>query len=351
MAEQLGLIAEPLWKTEDIPVTEHKLKTGNFTTHYQVWGHGPLRALFLHGGPGQAVADYGGVNFTILDPSKYTVVEVDQLGTGLSEPSVRKDMNHTALYKEIRGQELIEAITLVLDELKWDKVFLHGGSWGSSLAIWFAQMKPERVCGMVLRGVFTGTLPEMNVTYTKGGAKENPTMIKAFDELLGFGQKHGYKGGDNDAEAFVRFFRDFMMSDAPAADRDLAAWNWWVQENWVMGDTEHQFNEIKPELLEEARSVSFWESHIFYEMFWGPKPVNLLDVSKLPKVPIWIVQGLGDDVCPPIYAQGLEKKLKEAGFDVTSFYVEEGHKVTGKAVNNIRNAVRTSVVRFADIHK
>jgi len=52
-----------------------------------------------------------------------------------------------------------------------------------------------------------------------------------------------------------------------------------------------------------------------------------------------------------IYAQGLEKKLKEAGFDVTSFYVEEGHKVTGKAVNNIRNAVRTSVVRFADIHK
>jgi hypothetical protein len=60
-----------------------------------------------------------------------------------------------------------------------------------------------------------------------------------------------------------------------------------------MGDKEFEMNKIQQAQLEEARSVSFWEAHIFYELLWGESAVNLLDVSKLPKVPIFIVQGKG----------------------------------------------------------
>jgi len=330
------------WETTNISVKEDTLQTGEFVTYYRVWGEGPHKALFLHGGPGQSVEDYGQINHQILNPSKYTVVEVDQLGTGRSEPSVRKGLHHAKIYRKIRAQDFVEAITQVLDKLGWEKVFLHGGSWGSSLALLFAQMKPERVTGMVIRGIFTGTLPEMNVTYTAGGAV-NDNMKEAFSHIFEFAKSKGYTGGDNDAKAFVSFFRDLMTNGTPE-DQDMAAWNWWVQELWVVGEKEFNFNEIDPKNIEEARSVAFFEAHIFYEILWGDKPIDFLNVDLLPKVPVWIVQGKGDDVCPPKYAQKLEELLTQKGFQVNATYVEDGHKVTG---NNIRNSVRNAAVQFS----
>jgi proline iminopeptidase len=177
------------WKIDDIKFTSHNLTHGVFTTAYRIWGTGPIKALFLHGGPGQAFNDYrtaDGVyhNYQILNPEHYTVLEVDQLGTGLSQPSLRNGLENSSLYLQTCGQELVQAIVEVLNELKWDRVFLHGGSWGSSLALWFAQIHPSRVCGMVIRGIFTGTLAEMDVTYTRRGAGTNSNMISAFDSLL-----------------------------------------------------------------------------------------------------------------------------------------------------------------------
>lgn len=81
-------------------------------------------------------------------------------------------------------------------------------------------------------------------------------------------------------------------------------------------------------------------------MLWGSKPIDILaDIPKLPKVPIAIVQGKGDDVCPPIFAQALEKELRSHGYDVHAAYVDDGHKVSGNA---IRDAVRAAVERFAN---
>lgn len=132
-------VAEVDWDL-NIPTQEYTIQTGDFQTWYRVWGSGPLKALFLHGGtsqlfqikdwfltgPGQAVDDYEDVNFKILNPNKYTVVEIDQLGTGKSEPSVRKGLEHAKLFIDVRAQEFVEAMCQVLDKLGWDKVFLHG---------------------------------------------------------------------------------------------------------------------------------------------------------------------------------------------------------------------------------
>lgn len=310
-----------------------------------MWGSGPIKALFLHGGPGNSVDDYADVNFKILDPSLYTVLEVDQLGTGKSQPSVRLGLEHASKYvNTVRAQQLVHALIQVLDHLGWSQVYLHGGSWGSALALIFAEMHPDRVIGMVIRGIFTGTAQEMDVVYTKKGAKDNKNMNIAFDSIYDWAKSVGYQGGDNNSEAFVKFFRDFMVSAAPA-DADMAAWNWRAQENYAMGETDCEFNKIKEEEIAEARSVSFWEAHIFYEMLWGSDPLDILgNIPLLPKVPISIVQGKGDEVCPPTFAQALEEALKKNGYQVHAAYVDDGHKVTG---NGIRDAVRDAVLSFA----
>lgn len=77
------------WIHTNVASNEFTLKTDPCQTWYRVWGSGPIHAIFLHGGPGEidvcifysellgnCVADYGDVNFKILDPSKYTVVEI-----------------------------------------------------------------------------------------------------------------------------------------------------------------------------------------------------------------------------------------------------------------------------------
>ncbi len=110
-----------------------------------------------------------------------------------------------------------------------------------------------------------------------------------------------------------------------------------------MGDDEFHFDLIDPKQLPEARSVAFWEAHVFYEMLWGERPVNLLDVGGLPKVPVYIVQGKGDDVCPPTYARMLESLLRGAGFDVNAAYVDDGHQVSG---SGIKGAVRLVLRKF-----
>jgi len=179
------------------------------------------------------VDNYENVNFHILNPNKYTVVEVDQLGTGHSLPSVGSGLQNAKFYKDTRAQDLVEVMIQVLDALKWEKVYLHGGSWGSALALIFAEMYPKRVIGMVLRGIFLGTQSEMDVFYSKKGA-EIYKMHQTFDTIFEYAKSIGYKGGNNNSEAYVRFFRDFMLEASP--ESDMAAWNWWTHENlfWVI---------------------------------------------------------------------------------------------------------------------
>lgn len=332
------------WSIQNIATKEHYLQTDPCKTYYRIWGTGPIKAIFLHGGPGNCVADYSDVNFKILDPAKYTVVEIDQFGTGNTLPSVREGMHHAKVYRNLKAQDIVNTLIRVLDEIKWDKVFLHGGSWGSGLALLFAIMYPERVSGMVIRGIFTGTQKEMDVIYTKKGAGSNPDMNEAFDKIYAFAKERGYKGGDDNAKEFVKFFRDSMLDGNPD-EADMFAWNWYVQECIAMGEKEYEMNKIVEAQLGEARSVAFWESHVFYEMLWGEDPVDILrDLVKIPRVPIYIVQGRGDEVCPPEFALNLEKLFRAHDYDVTAYYVDDGHKVTG---SGIRDHVRLSAIQFS----
>ena len=89
--------------------------------------------VFVHGGPGQCVADYNDVNSRFFDEALFHVVEVDQRGTGLSQPSVRDDYRHMAKYADVSIEQMSNDFELVRKAVGVDKWLVFGGSWGSTL--------------------------------------------------------------------------------------------------------------------------------------------------------------------------------------------------------------------------
>ena len=106
--------------------------------------------LFLHGGPG---AGAGTVHRRFFDPGHWRIVIFDQRGAGRSRPLGGLDNNTTS--------DLVADIEILRRHLAIDRFLLFGGSWGSTLALAYAQAHPERVAGAVLRGVFLGRPQEV----------------------------------------------------------------------------------------------------------------------------------------------------------------------------------------------
>ncbi|HUN82056.1 MAG TPA: alpha/beta fold hydrolase, partial [Phycisphaerae bacterium] len=129
--------------------------------------------IMLHGGPG------GGSYPTLRrfhDPKKYLIVLYDQRGAGKSKP-----------YAEMRGNttpDLVEDIEKLRKELGLDSVQLFGGSWGSTLALAYAERYPENVNSMILRGVFTGTKGEIDHFYHGGTAVQFPDVYERLKAII-----------------------------------------------------------------------------------------------------------------------------------------------------------------------
>ena len=99
--------------------------------------------IFLHGGPGAGlVADYR----RFFDPQAYRVILFEQRGAGRSKPHASLDDNTT--------WHLVQDIEVIREQFGIDQWLVFGGSWGSTLALAYAETHPERVRGLILRGIF-----------------------------------------------------------------------------------------------------------------------------------------------------------------------------------------------------
>jgi len=175
------------------------------------------------------------------------------------------------------------------------------------------------------------------------------TFVRLEKKLTEFMKKKGFIGDPNVSEQVLGFFLKIFLT-APLPERDVAAFNWWVYERYIMDECEpgfcEEFSQISSHKdLPEARSVAFWEVSLIHKMAYGTDRSDLLgNIKKLPKVPIEIVHGQEDFLCPKKYAEMLESKLKEHGYQVNSNYVGGGHKIVGPLV---KAGVRDAVERFA----
>ncbi|KAF1969874.1 proline iminopeptidase [Bimuria novae-zelandiae CBS 107.79] len=252
-------------------------------------------AIFLHGGPGGHTSKS---NTAFFPPALYRVVLLDQRGCGRSRPNACTANNTTwHLVADI------EALRAHLDIAKWALVF--GGSWGSTLALAYAQRHPSAVGSLVLRGIFTVRAAELAWNFSPCGA---PTLFPdKFEEFVDFLPQE--ERGD------VRgaYYKRLMSEDESVSHPAARAWNKWeLSASTLYPPTEEKLAQLEDPtwLLAHARM----EMHYFANKAWLEEGQLLRpeNVDRIRGIPATIVQGRYDVVCPPITAWDLHKAWPES---------------------------------------
>ncbi|MFM8768908.1 MAG: prolyl aminopeptidase [Rubrivivax sp.] len=247
--------------------------------HWEQAGHpGAPAALVLHGGPGAGCSD---LDKRWFNPARWRIVLLDQRGAGRSTPA-----GHLQAHGLAQALDDIEALR---EHLGLDRWLLFGGSWGSTLALAYAQRHPRRVTGLVLRGVFLASAQEHQRLYgATGAARLEP---QAWTRLTQAAPATGH--GLLDALAHQ------------LAQGDLAAAHAWI--GWEAALMRHEDGAPAP--LDEATApararigVHFARHHHFVE-----DGALLKAVTRLRHLPCVIVQGREDRVTPPQAAQALHQ--------------------------------------------
>ena len=257
--------------------------------------------VFLHGGPG------AGINAAarrFFDPQVYRVILFDQRGAGKSRPHASTEDNTT--WKLV---EDIETLRTFMGVERWQ---VFGGSWGSTLALAYAQKHPERVTELVLRGIFLLRHQEIQWFYQQGASSVFPDHWENFLAPV----------PDDQREDMVASYARLLSS--PNREERLhaaRAWSLWegVTSNLEMADagvTQFAADDF-------ALALARIEVHYFVNNGFFDDPDQLLrDVDIIRHIPTVIVQGRYDLVCPMVSAWDLHKVWPEAGFFVVS---DAGH--------------------------
>ncbi len=273
--------------------------------------------LFLHGGPG---AGAGAVHRRFFDPGFWRVVIFDQRGAGRSRPLGSLAANTTP--------RLVADIELLLRHLAIPRVLLFGGSWGSTLALAFAQAHPDRVLGCVLRGVFLGRKLEVD-WFLHGLAAVFPDAHAAFVEFLPPQERGDVLG------SYLR-----RLTDPDPAVHMPAARAWSVYEGSCSTllpspDTVASFAQDRT-----ALGLARIEAYYFANDLFLPEGGLLAGMQRIAHVPAEIVQGRYDMICPPRTAFELADAWPSARLTVVP---DAGHSALEPG---IRRALVAAVERF-----
>ncbi|MFC7736246.1 prolyl aminopeptidase [Roseomonas sp. GCM10028921] len=273
--------------------------------------------LFLHGGPG---AGAGAVHRRFFDPQHWRVVIFDQRGAGRSRPLGELRENTTPL--------LVQDIETLRRFLGIDRWLLFGGSWGSTLALAYAQSFPERVAGCVLRGVFLGRADEVE-WFLYGLRRVFPDAWAAFAEHVPAAERHDLLG------AYLRRLTD------PDPTVHLAAARAWSNYEGLCS-TLLPSPEIVASFAQDrsALGLARIEAHYFAHDLFLPPEGLLARMDRLAHVPAEIVQGRYDMVCPPTSAFELAEAWPMARLTVVP---DAGHSALEPGV---RTALVSAVERF-----
>jgi proline iminopeptidase len=247
--------------------------------------------VFLHGGPGGGVSPK---NRQYFDPQHYRIILFDQRGSGQSKP-------HAEL-KENTTWDLVADIEKIREHLKISKWHVFGGSWGSTLALAYAETHPEKVKSLCLRGIFMCRKKEIDWFYQKGASFIFPDLWEPYQNHIPETER-----GD-----FVKAYYKRLTS--PDASVRLAAakiWSVWegstsklIPDNNLMHDFED------PEF---ALAFARIECHYFINRAFFETDSWLLDhATKIRGIPTEIVHGRYDVVCPVENAWELKKALPDA---------------------------------------
>lgn len=240
--------------------------------------------VVLHGGPGGGCSP-GMRRF--FDPTHYRIILFDQRGCGRSTPHASVENNTT--------WDLVGDIERIRTDLGIDAWTVFGGSWGACLALIYAQTHPDRIRGLVLRGVFTMTQAELDWFYGGGAGAFWPERWKAFAHMVPADERHDLIGA---------FHRRLFGDDNATQMRFARAWAGWESALAVLEPGDSRGGPGGSYALAFSRI----ENHYFINGgFLETDGQILRDMPRLSGIPGHIVQGRYDMICPPHTAHRLHE--------------------------------------------
>jgi len=278
--------------------------------------------VFLHGGPGGG-SDPKQRRF--FHPDKYRIINFDQRGCGKSTPYANLDANTT--------WDLVADIERLREHLNLEKWQVFGGSWGSTLALAYAEKHPDRVTELVLRGIFLLRKQEIDWFYQRGASILYPDAWEPYLAHIPEAER-----GD-----LLKAYYARLTHEDPAVRLAAAKiWSGWEGATSKLipdADFTGHFEED-----EFALAFARIECHYFtHKGFFEVDDQLLRDAHKIRQIPGVIVQGRYDVVCPMESAWALHRAWPEADFIITP---DSGH--SGFEAPNSR-ALVAATDKFADI--
>jgi len=246
--------------------------------------------IFFHGGPGAGISP---LHRRFFDPAFWRVVLFDQRGSGKSTPLGELRENTT--------WDLVEDAERIRTHLGIEKWLVFGGSWGSTLGLAYAERHPERVTGLILRGIFLARRSELEWSFTEGVRRIWPDAWDAFVAPL----------TRRERGSVMRAYHRRLTSEEPEEVKAAAlAWNAFEETaSHLVPDPAPAAEKDIPHEIAVARI----EAHYFVNGTFLESDDQLLrDAGRLRALPGVIVQGRYDLVCPMQSAWDLAAAWPEA---------------------------------------
>jgi proline iminopeptidase len=279
--------------------------------------------VFLHGGPG------GGCTPKMrqfFDAGRYRIVLFDQRGSGKSRPHAGLDANTT--------WDLVRDIERLRERFSIERWQVFGGSWGSTLALAYAETHPERVTELVLRGIFMLRKKEIDWFYQQGASEMFPDLWQGFLEPI---------PEDERGDLLHAYHRRLTSDDAAVRLRAAKAWSLWEGSTSMLIPSEQIAKVFGEEDM--ALAMARIECHYFVNGGFMRDNQLLEDVDRIRHIPAVVVQGRYDVICPAVTAWELSQAWPEAELHMVP---DAGHAAFEPG--NV-HALVTATDRFAEVRK
>ncbi len=244
-----------------------------------------IPVVFLHGGPGSGCKPSHRQFFA---PEKYRSVLVDQRGSGRSMPFGAVDANSTP--------HLAADLEFIRRHLGIEQWLLFGGSWGAALALYYAEMYPSRVLGLILRASFLARRRDVDWFFCEGANRMLPRAWSDFRQVVG------------DQPDMIQYLHNTVFGDdADAAERVARAWARWSEEvvTYAIDKPGAEGEEPLSSIMAKTRI----EFHYARNRYFMGEDQLLEEVHRLPGVPVTIIHGQRDLTCPADAAWALHRAI------------------------------------------
>ncbi|WP_428376433.1 prolyl aminopeptidase [Lichenicoccus sp.] len=303
------------------PYAHGHLATGDgHEIYWELCGnpHG-IPVVFLHGGPGGGCSP---MQRRLFDPGRYRILLFDQRGCGRSRPHAALENNTT--------WHLVADIERLREMLQIQRWLVFGGSWGSTLALAYAQAHPERATGLILRGIFTLRRAELLWYYQEGASWLFPDLWEQFQAPIPEAERH---------DMMASYRRRLTSADEQVQLEAARAWSLWEGRTLTLLPSP----EIARQHAEDRYALAFAriENHYFVHGGWFEEGQLLDQVARIAHLPCEIVQGRYDIATPARTAWELHRAWPAAAFHLID---DAGHATTEPG---ILSALVAATDRFA----